>query len=63
MRIERVAFVAALARKDLTITELAALSGVSRATISAIKSGKRCSKKTAEKLIAILGTDIIEKEV
>ena len=62
MRIDRVAFATALARKDINCLKLAELSGVSRATITAVKTGKSCSKKTAEKLAAILGSDIIKKE-
>lgn len=62
MRIGRVAFVAALACKDINCLELAKLSGVSRATITAVKTGKSCSKQTAEKLAAVLGNDIIEKK-
>ena len=62
MRIDRVRFAAALAREDLNVKRLAEKSGVSRVTISAVKSGKNCSKDTAEKLAAILGRDIIKEE-
>ncbi len=62
MRIDRVAFAAALARKDLNAKQLAEKSGVSRGTITAVKTGKSCSKETAEKLAAVLGRDIIAKE-
>lgn len=61
MRIDRVAFAAALARADLNVKRLAEKSGVSRVTITAVKNGKSCSKETAEKLAAILGSDIIEE--
>lgn len=60
MRIDRVKFAASLARADLTVNQLAKLSGVSRVTISSVKTGKSCSKNTADKLAAILGYDIIE---
>jgi len=63
MRINRVAFAAALARTDLKVKELAALSGLSCGTITSVKTGKSCSRYTAEKLTAILGKEIIEKEV
>lgn len=63
MRIDRVAFAAALARADLTCKQLAERSGVSRVTITSVKSGKSCSKETAEKLAAVLGRDIIKEEV
>lgn len=62
VRIDRVAFAAALARKDINCKKLAGLSGVSRVTITAVKSGKSCSKETAEKLAAVLGRDIIADE-
>lgn len=60
MRIDRVEFAAALARKDLTVKQLAELSGISRVTISSVKSGKSCSKDTANKLARVLGRDIIQ---
>lgn len=61
MRIDRVAFAAALARQDITCKRLAEVSDVSRATITGVKTGKSCSKKTAERLACVLGQDIIEK--
>lgn len=60
MRIDRVRFAAALARADLNVKQLAKLSGVSRVTISSVKTGKSCSKDTAEKLARVLGRDIIQ---
>ena len=62
MRIDRVAFAAALARRDINQKRLAELSGVSRVTITAVKSGKTCSEETARKLEAVLGPEIMEKE-
>lgn len=62
MRIDRVAFAAALARRDINQKRLAELSGVSRVTITAVKSGKTCSEDTARKLAAVLGSEIMEKE-
>lgn len=60
MRIDRVKFAAALARADLNVKQLAECSGVSRVTISSVKTGKSCSKDTAYKLAKVLGYDIIE---
>ena len=60
IRIDRVKFAAALARADLTVKQVAELSGVSRVTVSGVKSGKSCSKNTAEKLAHVLGYDIIQ---
>ena len=62
VRIDRVAFAAALARADLNVKRLAEKSGVSRVTISAVKGGKSCSKDTADRLSAVLGRDIIREE-
>lgn len=61
MRIDRVKFAAALAAADLNVKQLSEKSGVSRVTITSVKSGKSCSKDTANKLAAILGQDIIQK--
>lgn len=60
MRIDRVKFAAALARADLNVKQLAERSGVSRVTISSVKTGKSCSKDTADKLARVLGRDIIQ---
>lgn len=61
MRINRERFAAALARLDLNGKQLAERSGVSSGTVTAVRTGKSCSKETAKKLVAILGDDIIEK--
>ena len=55
-------FVAAMARAELKVCELAEKSGVSRPTITSIRSGKSCSPETARKLAAVLGPDIIGKK-
>lgn len=62
-RISRERLVVALVWRDMSVTQLADLTGVSRATITSIKSGKSCSQETADKLAAVLGAEIIEKEV
>lgn len=62
MRIDRVEFAAALARADISVKQLAEKTGLSRGTITGVKSGKSCSKDTADKLIAVLGAEIIKKE-
>lgn len=63
MRIDRVTFAAALARADLNVKRLAELSGLSRGTITSVKTGKSCFQETADKLVAVLGRDIIKEEV
>lgn len=62
MRINRERFVAALARLDLNGNQLAVKAGVSRGTVTAVKTGKSCSTETAHKLAAVLGKEILEKE-
>jgi len=61
MRIDRVKFAAALAREDLTCLRLAKLAGISRGTVTAVRSGKSCSPETALKLANILGAEIISE--
>lgn len=61
MRINRVKFAAALAQADLNIKQLSELTGLSRNTITAVKSGKTCSKTTAEKLASCLDNEINEQ--
>lgn len=66
MRINRISLVAEMARKDMNIKKLTELSQVSRATITAVKSGKSCTQETADKLAKGLGVPletILEKEV
>jgi len=60
-RIDRVALIAEMARRDMTCNQLVELSGVSRVTVTAARSGKTVSKNTAEKLAAVLGRDIIKE--
>ena len=61
MRIDRVKFAAALVRLDLNGNQLAEKAGVSRGTVTAVRTGKSCSKETADKLAAVLGREIIEE--
>lgn len=58
IRIDRVSFAAALARRDVCVKRLAELSGLSRGTITAVKNGKSCSKDTAAKLAQGLGVPV-----
>lgn len=59
VRIDRVAFIAEMARRDINCNRLVELSGVSRVTITAVRSGKSCSQETVDKLVAVLGRGII----
>ena len=58
MRVDRIRFAAELARAETTITALAQKAGLSRATITAVRSGKSCSRDTAEKIASGLGIGI-----
>lgn len=59
-RINRERYAAAMARKDMTGTQLMALTGLSRGTVTSVKAGKSVSKETADKLVVVLGKDILE---
>ena len=63
MRIDRIKFAAAMARADLNGLQLAEKAGVSRGTITAVRTGKSCSKDTAMKLAAVLGKEIIQEKI
>ena len=54
MRISRIKFAAELTRQDMTQKKLSELSGVSRATINYIKSGKSCSDEVGCKIAEAL---------
>ena len=62
MRIDRIKFAAAMARADLNGLQLAEKAGVSRGTITAVRTGKSCSRDTAMKLVSVLGKDIIQEK-
>lgn len=66
MRINRVKLIAEMARRDLTVLDLAKNCCLSRATITGVRSGKSCTLETAAKLARGLGVpleSILEKEV
>lgn len=54
MRIDRIKLTTELMRQDMTQKTLSERSGVSRVTITGIKSGRSCSEETAEKLAKAL---------
>ena len=58
MRIDRVAFAANMARKDINLKTLAYRTGLSRSTVTAVKSGKTCSDETGRKIAAALEVDV-----
>lgn len=60
MRIDRIKFAVLLAEKDLTLTRLSDISGVSRQTLSCVKQGKRCTSETADKIARAFNVDVQE---
>ena len=58
VRINREKFAAAIVRADLNGNQLAKKANVSRGTVTAVRTGKSCSRQTAEKLAAGLGVNI-----
>ena len=58
MRIDRVKLVSELARRDMNLKTLSQDSGLSRATITAVKAGKSCSDVTAAKIANALSIDL-----
>lgn len=65
MRVDRVSLIAEMARKNMTLADLAERSGVNTYTISSVRHGKSCTQETAAKLAKGLGVPletILEKE-
>lgn len=58
MRLDRINLICEMAKRDMTATELAKESGVSRATITGVRSGKSCTDQTGAKIAHALGIDI-----
>lgn len=64
MRVDRTRLIFLMAKKDMKTNELSNASGVSRATISAVRGGKSCTYETATKLAKALNvplSDIAEE--
>lgn len=47
-----------MARQEVGVNALAAKCGMSRATVTAVKTGKTCSDQTAKKLAEGLGVPL-----
>lgn len=60
MKINKLKLNLLMARKGLNFTDLARVSGVSRATISYINNGKQCRADVACKIADALGATIEE---
>ncbi len=60
MRIDRLKFICLLADKEVSIKEIAEKTGLSRATVSGVKSGKGCSPETIGKIAKVLDVEVRE---
>ena len=60
MRVDRIKLACEMARRDLNGKQLGEKAGLSRATITAVTSGKSCSAVTATKLASALGIPVEE---
>ena len=60
LRIDRIKFCTELARKDITLTALSELTGISRQTLSAVKQGKSCKSEIGSKIAKALEVNITE---
>jgi putative transcriptional regulator len=54
MRINRIVLITELVKRDMRDKQLVELSGISRATLSAVKGGKTIAPSTAQKIAAAL---------
>lgn len=60
MRIDRVKLIAEMARQEISVKDLAEKSGVSRVTVTSMRSGKSCSDKSVNHVARALGIQVEE---
>ena len=60
MVIDRVKLIAEMARQRVSTAELAEKAGISRASVTAVRSGKSCHSTTANHIARALGVDVTE---
>ncbi|HJC73324.1 MAG TPA: helix-turn-helix transcriptional regulator [Candidatus Ruthenibacterium merdavium] len=60
MRIDRIKLISEMAIQEIKVGELSEKAGVSRVTISAMRSGKSCTKNSAIHVARALGVDVEE---
>jgi DNA-binding Xre family transcriptional regulator len=60
MRIDEIKLAVIMAKQKLNLTQVAELSGISRATLSLAKAGKRIKPETAAIIAQALGVEITE---
>lgn len=54
MRVDRVTLITEMAKRDISVEKLARMSGLSRVTISNVRSGKSCAENTASRIASTL---------
>lgn len=62
IRIDRVKLIAEMARRDISVTQLAAQAGLGVATISCVRSGKTCTERVGKAIAEALGVPLKELE-
>ncbi len=60
MRIDRVKLIAEMARQEISVKDLAEKSGVSRVTVTSMRSGKSCSANSVHHVACALGIQVEE---
>lgn len=60
MQIDRIKLIAEMARKRMTVKEMARISGLCTATIINIRNGKSCSRPTCLTIAKALGVDVTQ---
>lgn len=59
-RLDRIKLISEMARQNIGTAELAVKSGVSRSSITALRSGKSCNESTARNVANALGVSMSE---
>lgn len=58
VRIDRIKFIAEMAKQEIGVVELAEKADVSRSTITSIRSGKSCKNDIAIRISTALGVPV-----
>lgn len=60
MKINRIKLIVLMTEKNMSVQELAGKAGITRGTLSAIRTGKTCYAKTAKALADALNVSLEE---
>lgn len=60
MKLDRIKVIAEMARQMISVGELSNRSGLSKATITNVRSGKSCSELSGKLIAQALGVEITE---